>query len=152
VTPTQLRNLVHAAVSRAVNNGQRIEETVDDIMSLIARDTIRDFDAAGAALLELVADAIVFGTGAWAEAVAGALDGHADLDPTTIARTFLESYRALLVLWSELPLDVKVADAFQSARLDAQAGGLGYVLIDRAGRLQRLDPEHVVVDDHTRRS
>lgn len=152
MTPTQLRNLVYAAVSRAVNNTEPIDDTVTAILALAGRGSIDDFDAAGDALVELVADAIVFGLGAWAEGIAGSIDGQTEIDPKAIARTFLESYRALLVLWSALPLDVKVSDAFQSARLDALASGFGYVVVDRAGRLRRLDPEHVVVDDHTRRS
>lgn len=146
MTPTQLRNLVYAAISRAVNNTEPIEDTTTAVMSLVARGSIEDFDAAGEALLELVADAIVFGLGAWAEGVAGSLDGQADVNPKAIARTFLESYRALLVLWSELPLDVKVSDAFQSARLDAIGRfGSGYLRIDAAGRLQRLDPDTVTI-------
>lgn len=145
MSPDQLRRLVIASIGRAANHLTRIEDAADEVLGLVARDTLADHDAAGDAILELVSDAIVFGLGAWAEGIASTLDGSAeDLDPTAIARTFLESYRALLVIWSALPLDVKVSDALQSARLDAQAGDHGYLEVDASGRLRRLDPQLLV--------
>lgn len=165
MTPTQVRNRIYSEVSRAVSHGQTLEASVEAILAVVdASHVQRDVDEprrplgedpeAIESLLELVADAMTFALGAWSEEAAITLSGGpaATEDPSGWARTFLGSYRALVVLWDLLPPAVVISDALAAARLDAGVFGTGFLRVDKYGRLVRLEPNDVILEGPVRRA
>lgn len=102
------------------------------------------------ALVELVASAIIYGMGAWGQAMAGEdhaehQDADGDLEEYAVARAFLAAYRTPVEVDTAL---ADIDDSVTAAKHDAMVYGTGWLRVDLrfgAVRLARVDPEAITI-------